>query len=144
MSAKGTYKGVVKRLTADGIIVDVPDAPSGEGESSPCCGCAGASLCGLSKKGGGEIEVKVSDPKAFTPGQEVRVRLSSHTRLLASWYLFALPTAALVFGLWLGGYFRLNEALTAVCGLGACLAVYLVLVLFRRRLRRLPLWKVIV
>lgn len=143
MSAKGSYKGVIKRLVADGIIVNVFDAPSVEGESSPCCGCAGAGLCGLGKRGMGEIVIKVSDPADFHPGQQVRVRLSSHTRLLASWYLFALPTAALVFGMWTASRFRLNEALTAVCGICATFAVYVLLVLFRRRLKRLPVWKII-
>lgn len=82
------------------------------------------------------------NPDNYTPGMKVSVLRRDKGALLASWYLFALPTLALVTGMAVATELNAGETAVAISGIASAAGLFIILKLLRVRLQKLPIWKI--
>ena len=102
---------------------------------SACSECHAAGLCGLSEYTEKAIEVPTSPSATYGVGDEVKVVLKASMGFKAVWLAYFLPLVVLLavaLGLIALG---VGEVAAGLAGLGAVALYYLVLWLFRDRLR---------
>ncbi|MBO4758234.1 MAG: SoxR reducing system RseC family protein [Bacteroidales bacterium] len=123
-----SHRGKVVQVTPEFTTVEIIS-------SSACSACHASGVCGMSEYTKKAVEVPTRAWENFTPGEEVNVVLKSSMGHKAVWLAYVLPLLVLVAVLM--GTLALDAG-ELVAGLGAIAGVavyYLLLWLFKDRLR---------
>ena len=123
-----SHRGKVVQVTPEFTTVEIIS-------SSACSACHASGVCGMSEYTKKAVEVPTRAWENFTPGEEVNVVLKASMGHKAVWLAYVLPLLVLVAVLM--GTLALGAG-ELVAGLGAIAGVavyYLLLWLFRDRLR---------
>lgn len=121
----GTVSGI------DGQMVDVTII-----QMSSCVGCQAKSLCRLSEMKDKTVSVAVDNPRDYTVGQQVVVAGSVSQGMQAVVFAFGIPVILLMITLVLTLSVTGDERMTSLFSLGMLVPYYIVLFLFRDRLKR--------
>ncbi len=128
MSNKIKHSGVVEKVQGDTVQVRIV-------QTSACAACKVASHCNAAESKEKIVEVSCANSAAYKMGQQVVVTASTEVAARALLLGFGLPFVVLVSVLCLVLQVSGNEALAALSGLAALLPYYVVLYLFRVRIR---------
>ena len=110
--------------------------------SSACSSCHAAGFCALGEKAEKIVEVQ-TDPYGFHEvGDEVNLILKATAGLKAVWLAYAIPVVLLMLTILLMIKTGFGELTSALTGLGVVVLWYLVLWLFRKKLRNEYVFKI--
>lgn len=125
---KISHKGKVVDMTPATTIVEIVS-------SSACSECHAKTLCSLSGNVTKTVEVPTSPLASYGPGDEVEVCLKATMGLKAVWVSYVIPLILLLAVLLSLNSVGVGELAAGLSGIGAVAAYYLVIYLFRERLR---------
>lgn len=128
MSNKIKHSGVVENVMGDCVRVRIV-------QTSACASCKVAGHCNAAESKEKIVEVSCANSAAYKTGQQVVVSASTEVAARALLLGFGLPFVVLVSVLFIVLQVSGNEALAAMSGLAALLPYYVVLYLFRGRIR---------
>jgi sigma-E factor negative regulatory protein RseC len=128
MSNKIKHSGVVEKVQGDTVQVRIV-------QTSACAACKVASHCNAAESKEKLVDVRCANSAAYKTGQQVVVTASTEVAARALLLGFGLPFVVLVSVLFIVLQVSGNEALAALSGLAALLPYYVVLYLFRDRIR---------
>lgn len=126
-----------EEVTHSGKIVDInPQFTSVEIVSeSACSSCHAAGLCGISEYTKKAIQVPTSAWEDYKVGDDVEVVLKASMGHKAVWLAYVLPLVVMVAGLLVSLGAGASELLSGAVSILAAALYYIVLWLFRDRLR---------
>ena len=126
-----------EEVTHSGKIVDInPQFTSVEIVSeSACSSCHAAGLCGISEYTKKAIQVPTSAWEDYKVGDDVEVVLKASMGHKAVWLAYVLPLVVMVAGLLVSLGVGASELLSGAVSILAAVLYYIVLWLFRDRLR---------
>jgi sigma-E factor negative regulatory protein RseC len=123
------HEGVIDSIEGQDVIVRIT-------QSSACGGCQARSICHAAESKDKLVEVHCADAGSFDVGQTVTVAGAESLGLKAVTFAFGLPLvlllAALVTAMAVAG----SEKVAAMAALGILVPYYLVLFLFRDRIKK--------
>lgn len=123
------HEGVIDSIEGQDVIVRIT-------QSSACGGCQARSICRAAESKDKLVEVHCADAGGFDVGQTVTVAGAESLGLKAVTFAFGLPLvlllAALVTAMAVAG----SEKVAAMAALGILVPYYLVLFLFRDRIKK--------
>ena len=123
-----THKGKVVKMTPQVTTVAIL-------QHGACSECHAAGLCGMSDMAEKTVEVP-TDPYAFYGvGDEVEVLLKASMGMKAVWLAYFIPLLVLLAVVLLLSALHVGEVVTGVCALVAVGLYYLLLYLFRDKLK---------
>ena len=127
MRSKITYKGVVECIENDLVRVRIL-------QSSACAACKVAGHCAASESKGKIIDVSTPDASSYKAGDNVVVSVSEGSAHMALLVGFGLPFVVMMFALFLAMWITSDEIVSALVGLGARMAYYILVWLRRHRI----------
>ncbi len=123
-----THKGKVVKMTPQVTTVAIL-------QHGACSECHAAGLCGMGEMAEKLVEVP-TDPYAFyVVGDEVEVLLKASMGMKAVWLAYFIPLLVLLAVVLLLSALHVGEVVTGVCALVAVGLYYLLLYLFRDKLK---------
>jgi sigma-E factor negative regulatory protein RseC len=128
MSNKIKHSGVVEKVQGDSVQVRIV-------QTSACAACKVASHCNAAESKEKLVDVRCANSTAYKAGQQVVVTASTEVAARALLLGFGLPFVVLVSVLFIVLQVSGDEALAALSGLASLLPYYVVLYLFRDRIR---------
>ena len=128
MKEEVAHKGKVVKVTPQVTTVAIL-------QHGACSECHAAGLCGMSDMAEKTVEVP-TDPYAFyVVGDEVEVLLKASMGMKAVWLAYFIPLLVLLAVVLLLSALHVGEVVTGVCALVAVGLYYLLLYLFRDKLK---------
>lgn len=128
MKEEVAHKGKVVKMTPQVTTVAIL-------QHGACSQCHAAGLCGMSDLAEKTVEVP-TDPYAFYGvGDEVEVVLKASMGMKAVWLAYFIPLLVLLAVVLLLSALHVGEVVTGICGLVAIGLYYLLLYLFRDKLK---------
>ncbi len=128
MSAKISHSGVIEQIEDGMIHVRIV-------HTSACAACKVAGYCNAAESKEKVVDVPCDNVKPYRVGQEVVVTTSGSVAAKAMLWAFGLPLVLMVVVLVAVLIVTADEGKAALCGLLALLPYYLLLWLFRDRMR---------
>ena len=128
MSGQIDHIGLISAVDQNKIFVRLVDDPA-------CHTCSMASLCHYNDEDRSLIEIDKNNNK-FHVGEEVMVRLKDSSGLLATFFAYLLPFILVVVTLGLFVYLGYSEAVAAIASLIVLVPYYLLVSMFRKKLRQ--------
>ena len=128
MSGEISHKGVIKRLSKEGIIVTIIS-------ESACASCHVKGVCTAADAKDKEIRIDHYDGNV-REGQQVLVVGKMAQGFKALFYGYLLPFLLLLTVLIISTNITSNEGLSGLLSLGVLVPYYLVLYLFRNKLKK--------
>jgi len=128
MSGDISHEGVIVGIAGNCIDVRIL-------QSSACSSCQAKSLCRVSESKEKDVQVYVTSTADYRVGQQVRVIATERQGWKAVLIAFALPLALLVAVLVGASAYGCSELASALMALGILVPYYLVVALFRDRIR---------
>jgi sigma-E factor negative regulatory protein RseC len=128
MSGEISHKGIIKEFSKKGIIVGII-------AESACATCHAKGACSASDMTEKEIEID-HDEGEFQVGQHVVVTGKTSQGFKALFLAYLLPFILVMAVLIVSSNFTGNEGLSGLLSLGILIPYYLILYLFRNRLKR--------
>lgn len=128
MSNTIKHTGVVDRVEAGCVIVRIL-------QSSACSGCKVASHCNAAETKEKLIEVYVTDAASYHVGDSVTVIADAAVGFRASFYGYLLPLLLMVATLVVVLTLSSSEGVAAISALGVLVPYYILLYLFRNKLK---------
>ena len=128
MSGEISHKGVIKKLSKEGIIVGIIS-------ESACASCHAKGACTAADVKDKEIEISHYEGE-FHEGQQVLVVGKTSQGFRALFYGYLLPFLLLLAILIISTNITSNEGLSGLLSLGVLVPYYLVLYLFRNKLKK--------
>jgi len=128
MSESVSHKGKVIKMTPQVTTVSIL-------QHGACSACHAAGLCGMADLAEKTVEVATDPYASYGVGDEVEVLLKASMGMKAVWLAYFIPlliVVAVILGLAALG---VGEVAAGVSGLGALALYYLLLWLFRDRLK---------
>jgi sigma-E factor negative regulatory protein RseC len=129
MSNRISHSGVIESITDGGVSVRIL-------QTSACAACKVASHCHASESKEKVVDVRCADGASYQKGQQVIVSASRNVANQALLLGFGLPLLVLVGVLVAVLLSTGDEAVAALCGLGALIPYYLILWLLRDSIGR--------
>ncbi len=123
-----SHKGRIVRNTPQLTTVSIE-------QHGACAACHAAGLCGMSEVTEKAVEVPTDPHANYKEGDEVEVVLKASMGMKAVWLAYGIPIAVLLASILGLGALGVGEVPSAVAGLAAVAAYYLVLWLLRGRLQ---------
>lgn len=105
-------------------------------QSSACSACKVAAHCNASETKEKVVEVRIDDAQPFSKGDAVVVVADASVGFRASLYGYLLPLAVMVVALITVLEVTRSEGAAALSALGVLASYYIVLYLFRNRLKK--------
>lgn len=127
MSSLSTQPGIVTRLEPGKIWIKIV-------ANSACSTCHAKGACGQMDCAEKEIEVVTNE--IYEVGERVNISINSKMGHFALFFAYLLPFFVLVGGIVLSSLLGLNDGASALIGLGAVVAYYLLLIPFRSQLSK--------
>ena len=127
MSGEISHKGIIKEFSKKGIIVGII-------AESACAACHAIGACSVSDMTEKEIEID-HDQGEFQIGQQVWVTGKSSQGFKALFLAYLLPFILVMAVLIISTKLSVNEGLGGLLSLGILIPYYLILYLFRNRLK---------
>ena len=118
-----THKGKVVKMTPQVTTVAIL-------QHGACSECHAAGLCGM-----GDMAEKLVEVAFYGVGDEVEVLLKASMGMKAVWLAYFIPLLVLLAVVLLLSALRVGEVVTGVCALVAVGLYYLLLYLFRDKLK---------
>lgn len=128
MEERVSHTGVITSITSDELGIEILSSGS-------CGSCSIKSACGMSETREKHIVVPKPDGKEFIIGQPVKVSMTARQGGRAAVYAYLIPALLMIFTILIISQFSLKDWITAVAGISAAAVYYLVLFLFRRKIR---------
>ncbi len=104
-------------------------------QHAACGECHAAGLCGMAELAEKTVEVPADPYATYGVGDEVEVVLKASMGMKAVWLAYAIPLVVLLGVILALMAFGVGEVVSALVGLGAMGIYYLLLYLFRNRLK---------
>ena len=123
-----THTGIIREVDLQGIKVSIV-------VNSGCVSCQIKGSCNMAEQTDKEIYIEC-DPKLYKPGQQVVVRLKSAQGLRALFWGYILPLIILVACIIISSIFIKNEGVAGMISLLLLLPYYVVLYLFRNKIKK--------
>lgn len=120
------HSGRIAEITPDSILVEIIS-------ESACSSCHAASLCGMSEQTKKLIEVPAAH--GYEAGEEVWVNLKRSMGMKAVWLAYVIPLIILIAVVLAASELKASELLAGGIALGALAVYYLVLFMFRKKLK---------
>ena len=124
-----SHKGKIVRMTPQVTTVSIL-------QHAACGECHAAGLCGMSELAQKTVEVPTDPYGNLAVGDEVEVVLKASMGLKAVWLCYAIPLVILLGAVLLLMAFHVPEVPAGLIGLGAIGLYYLLLYLFRDKLKK--------
>lgn len=122
--------GVVTKITEDRIFVAITC-------HSACAGCGAKRVCNMAEMAQKELELPRDEVgEAFNSGDKVTVLMRQSLGFYAVFLGYFLPFLILILTLVLGSMTIDEEAVVGLASLGILVPYYLILYLFRHRLKK--------
>lgn len=128
MTSEITHKGRVVEVTPTLTTVEIVS-------ESACSACHAKSLCGLGDSVKKEIQVPTRGWDTYAPGDEVTVVLKASMGHKAVWVAYMIPLVILLSVLLVLSLCGVAELTAGLCAIGAVAAYYILIRIFRSRLR---------
>ncbi|MCQ2322635.1 MAG: SoxR reducing system RseC family protein [Bacteroidales bacterium] len=128
MEERVSHTGVITSITSDELGIEILSSGS-------CGSCSIKSACGMSETREKHIVVPKPDGKEFIIGQPVKVSMTARQGGRAAVYAYLIPALLIIFTILIISQFSLKDWIAAVAGISAAAVYYLVLFLFRRKIR---------
>ena len=129
MSNEIRHKGIVKAIEKDKITVQIS-------QSSACAACKAAGHCSASESKEKIIDVyHVNDINTYRVGDAVDVIASQRIAINAVLLAFGIPFLIMISVIFITSRLTSNEAYMALAGLISLIPYYILLYLFRHRMR---------
>lgn len=122
-------EGVVVKVDAASRIVTV-----GVSADEDCSSCPAARLCGVASSSSRTVQVAVTSPSLYRPGQRVTLRGSERMHRKAVMLATVLPCIALIAIMTLVWLLTANELVAALSGVGAMCLFFIVLYMMRNKI----------
>ncbi|MDA3929708.1 MAG: SoxR reducing system RseC family protein [Prolixibacteraceae bacterium] len=123
-----THNGFVKELGKRGIKVGII-------VQSGCASCQINGSCNMSEQTDKELDIDC-DPSPFNLGQKVVVHLKSSQGMNALFLGYVLPFIVLLTVMIIANYLTSNEAIIGVAALVSLIPYYVVLYLYRNKIKK--------
>ena len=123
-----THKGIVKEVSKKGIIVGII-------AESACAACHAKGACSAADMAEKEIEIE-HDGRSFQVGQHVLITGKSSQGFKALFIAYLLPFLLIMTMLVISTNLTENEGLSGLLSIGILVPYYLMVYLFRNRLKR--------
>lgn len=128
MSTKISHSGIVESIENGYVHVRIVQA-------SACAACKVAGYCSAAESKEKVIDVPCADAASYTEGQPVTVSTTGQVAVRALLWGFGVPFLILVAVLFAALKLTDSEGVAALCSIGALLPYYLLLWLFRDKMR---------
>ncbi len=128
MAESVSHKGRVVSMTPQSTTVSIL-------QHAACGECHAAGLCGMAELAEKTVEVPADPYATYGVGDEVEVVLKASMGMKAVWLAYAIPLVVLLGVILALMAFGVGEVVSALVGLGAMGIYYLLLYLFRNRLK---------
>lgn len=128
MSGKISHEGVIVGIEGNCINVRIL-------QSSACSSCQAKSLCRVSESKEKDVQVYVAPGHGYEVGQQVMVIATERQGWRAVLIAFAIPLLLLLAMLAGASAFGAGELASALVSLGVLVPYYMVVALFRERIR---------
>lgn len=128
MSNTIDHSGVIKRIEGSQLFIQIV-------QQSACAECHAKGMCSTSDSKAKIIEVADLSGK-YKAGDTVTICGKTSTGLFAVLLAFVLPICTVVCIIILGNTFQWDEGLSALIGLFSLIPYYLILYLFRDRMKK--------
>lgn len=129
MANKIKHPGIIDSIEGNRAMVRIL-------QSSACSACKVAAHCNASETKEKMVEVRIGDTQAYTKGDAVVVVADASVGFRASLYGYLLPLAVMVVTLITVLKVTHSEGAAALSALGVLVPYYMVLYLFRNRLKK--------
>lgn len=128
MKEEVNHKGRIVRITPQTTTVAIE-------QHAACSQCHAAGLCGMADVAEKAIEVPTDPYARYGVGDEVEVVLKASMGMKAVWLAYFIPLLVLLAVVLLLSALHVGEVVTGVCALVAVCLYYLLLYLFRDKLK---------
>jgi len=128
MSESVSHKGKVIKMTPQLTTVSIL-------QHSACSACHAAGLCGMADLAEKTVEVPTDPYASYNVGDEVEVLLKASMGMKAVWLAYFIPLLIIVAVILILVGFGVAEVPAGLAGLGSLALYYLLLYLFRDRLK---------
>ena len=128
MSESVSHKGKVIKMTPQLTTVSIL-------QHSACSACHATGLCGMADLAEKTVEVPTDPYASYGVGDEVEVLLKASMGMKAVWLAYFIPLLIIVAVILILVGFGVGEVPAGLSGLGALALYYLLLYLFRDRLK---------
>lgn len=128
MEERVSHTGVITGISGNELEIEIYSSGS-------CGSCSIRSACGMSEMKEKHIVVPRPEGKEFVVGQPVKVSMAARQGGRAAVYAYLIPALLMIFTILIISGFSLEDWVAAVAGIGVAAVYYLVLFLFRGKIR---------
>lgn len=128
MEERVSHTGIITSISGDNLGIEILSGGS-------CGSCSIKSACGMSETREKHIVVPKPDGKEFIIGQPVKVSMTARQGGRAAVYAYLFPALLMIFTILIISGFSLEDWVAAVAGIVVAAVYYLVLFLFRGKIR---------
>jgi len=128
MEERVSHTGVVTNISDKDIEIEILSSGS-------CGSCNIKAACGMSEMKEKHIVVPKPKSKEFIVGQPVKVSMTARQGGKAAVYAYLIPALLMIFTILIISMFKLADWISAVAGIGMVAVYYVVLFLFRGKIR---------
>ena len=129
MEHRISHEGIITKIDNDNIEVKILS-------KSACASCNIKSACNMSEMQEKIITIPTPKDKNLSIGQEVKVSMGLGQANKAVVFAYVIPLIILVAMIFILNGLKIEEGLNALISIGSLIPYYLILFLFRNRLKR--------
>ena len=122
-----THTGIITAIKHNIVCVEIM-------QKEACCNCALKEACTQTTRQH-IVDAECPNPLDYKVGQSVEVLISGRQAFIASLYGYIFPLILVIFSLFLGFIFTKDEIIAGLSGLGVLLPYYVLLWIFRSKLK---------
>ena len=129
MENRISHEGIVTKINSDIIEVKIIS-------KSACASCNIKTACNMSEMQEKTISIPAPKDKNLSIGQEVKISMGLGQANRAVIFAYVIPLIILVSMIFILSTLKIEEGLNALISIGTLIPYYLILFLFRNRLKR--------
>ena len=129
MNGKVSHDGIITNLSHDEVEVRILS-------KSACASCNIKGACNMSEMKEKIISVPVPKDKNLSIGQEVKVSINLGQANKAVIFAYVIPVIILISMIFIHNALKIDEGINALISIGALAPYYLILYLFRNKIKR--------
>ena len=129
MEHRISHEGIITRIDNDNVQIKILS-------KSACASCNIKGACNMSEMKEKIISVPRPEDKNLSVGQEVKISMGLGQANSAVIFAYVIPTIILFSMIFILNHFKIEEGINALISIGSLVPYYLILFLFRDKMKR--------
>lgn len=124
-----SHDGIITKISSDEVQVKILS-------KSACASCNIKTACNMSEMQEKTISIPIPKDKNLSIGQEVTISIKLSQANRAVIFAYVIPVIILISMIFILNAFKIDEGINALISIGSLIPYYLIIFLFRGRLKR--------